>query len=136
MKILTITIVASLSFLSNSSMANDASISYFERYEITMKAVETVCPNCEAALSSILEAMNRQCGFPLTEENVKVVANSHPVYAFSMAANSMLSDNDVKQSFNKALVDNVNCWDANVWIESTKEAMSNSESLQSILTDS
>lgn len=131
----TIAIIASLSLLSKASIADDISVSYAERYGIVMQAFETVCPTCEATLSTMLEAINRQCGFPLTEENVKFVVRSHPVYAFALAANSMLASNDsVKQSFNKALVANVDCWDANAWMDSTKEAMSDSEHFQSILT--
>ncbi|HBB9944295.1 hypothetical protein JHS95_23630 [Vibrio parahaemolyticus] len=125
MKNLTLAIIASFGLLSNTSMANETPISDVTNYETVMQTLNKVCPTCELSLSSMLEAMNQQCGFPLTEENVKFVASSHPVYAFSMAANSMLAGNEnVKQSFNKALVDNVNCWDAQIWIESTKDAMS------------
>lgn len=135
MKNLTIAIIACFGLLSNASMANETPIADFTNYETAMQNVKKMCPTCELVLSSMLGAMNKKCNFPLTVENVKFVANSHPVYAFTLASNAMLAGNEsVKQSFNKALVENVNCWDAQAWIESTKDAMSGDKFFQSILT--
>lgn len=135
MKNLTLAIIASFGLLSNGSMANETPNADVTNYKTVMQNVQKMCPSCELALSSMLGAMNKQCNFPLTEENVKFVASSHPVYAFTLAANTMLAGNEnVKQSFNKALVDNVNCWDAQAWIESTKDAMSDDKYFQAILT--
>ncbi|EGR0468580.1 hypothetical protein FG064_16410 [Vibrio cholerae] len=135
MKKLTLAIIASLGLLSNAPMANEIPKADATNYEILMQSLKTTCPSCEFALSSILEAMNQQCGFPITEENFRFVATSHPAYAFSMAANSLLKE-DVKQRFNKALVNNINCWNADVWIESTKSAMSDDKFFNSIFTNS
>lgn len=106
-----------------------------ESYEMAMENIKKACPTCEATLDAMLKAMNRQCAFPLTRDNVKLVASSHPVYTFTLAANTMLADSEsTKQTFNNAVINNVNCWNADVWIASTKEAMAESEQFQSIVT--
>ena len=135
MKSLTMAVITGFGVLSNVSMASEMPTLKSDNYEIVMQAVKSACPPCESSLSHVLEAMNQECGFPLTEENVTFVAKSHPVYAFSLAANSMLEGTEsVKESFNKALAENVNCWDAQLWIDATKDAMSN-DKFQSILTN-
>ncbi|EKF9121622.1 TPA: hypothetical protein ACMDWR_003187 [Vibrio cholerae] len=135
MKKLTLATITSLGLLSNAPMANEIPKADATDYEILMQSLNITCPSCELALSSTLEAMNQQCGFPLTEENFRFVATSHPAYAFSMAANSLLKE-EAKQRFNKVLVDNVNCWNADIWIESIKSTMSDDKSFNSIFTNS
>ncbi|MCR9819759.1 hypothetical protein [Vibrio parahaemolyticus] len=107
-----------------------------ETYEMAMENIEKACPTCEMILGDMLKAMNQQCDFPLTQNSVRLVGRSHPVYGFSLAANTMLADNEsTKQMFNKAVINNVNCWNADDWITSIKGAMAENEHFQSLTTN-
>lgn len=126
----------SICFVTTSTVANDTSVSTVEKYESTMLAIQNTCPSCAEAISTVLGAMNRQCDFPQTAENIRFITTNHPVYAFTLAANTLLEGNEtIQQSFNEAIVANVNCWNVDSWIESTRDAMSDSDNFQSVLVE-
>ncbi|MDA9557789.1 hypothetical protein N9R79_09910 [Vibrio sp.] len=120
MKILTIAMISISGMVSNASIANDSSNT--ENHEGVIQTINTSCVTCDLTMNTILTAMNQECGFPITEENEKFVARSHPVYAFAYALSTAFDSNQ-KKVFNKALIDNADCFDSESWMESTRESM-------------
>ena len=93
-------------------------------YETTLDTIQATCPSCERSLRTVSESLNKKCGFPLTSENLQYVAKSHPMYAFSIALNSMLSgDKESLDTVYQAIEKTASCWNADQWIADTKDVL-------------
>ncbi|HGF7153717.1 TPA: hypothetical protein AB5C39_001836 [Vibrio mimicus] len=92
-------------------------------YESAMASVQSISPGVERALRNVLESLHKECGLPLTEENVKYIGQTHPMVSFSLALTILSNQPEFVEKYHQIIASTVSCWDAKEWIEKAKQTL-------------